>query len=105
MHPIAGYSNALQINSSKLDLIVKQCFTYYQQQPTKAGRPRSSCPEHTNAGMRWKYQCAVGSNVPLAGDKAEVEMSKQGIRAMVISALIGLFIWIALISALRELFL
>ena len=105
MHPIAGYSNALQINSSKLDLIVKQCFTYYQQQPTKAGRPRSSCPEHTNAGMRWKYQCAVGSNVPLAGDKAEVEMSKQGIRAMVISAVIGLFIWIALFSVLREIFL
>ncbi|QBQ71667.1 hypothetical protein [Klebsiella phage ST16-OXA48phi5.1] len=44
-------------------------------------------------------------NVPLAGDKAEVEMSKQGIRAMVISAVIGLFIWIALISAPRELFL
>jgi len=44
-------------------------------------------------------------NVPLAGDKAEVEMSKQGIRAMVISAVIGLFIWIAFISALRELFL
>ncbi|HBX6078861.1 hypothetical protein FD823_03265 [Klebsiella pneumoniae] len=36
---------------------------------------------------------------------AEVEMSKHGIRAMVISAVIGLFIWIALISALRGLFL
>nr|CEP30661.1 conserved hypothetical protein [Klebsiella variicola] len=35
---------------------------------------------------------------------AEVEMSKQGIRAMVISAVIGLFIWIALFCALRELF-
>ncbi|GKL46979.1 hypothetical protein NUBL13453_36630 [Klebsiella pneumoniae] len=55
--------------------------------------------------MRWKYQCAVGSNVPLAGDKAEVEMSKQGIRAMVISAVIGLFIWIALFSVLKEIFL
>ncbi|WP_323077094.1 hypothetical protein [Klebsiella variicola] len=33
---------------------------------------------------------------------AEVEMSKHGIRAMVISAVIGLFIWIALISALKE---
>ncbi|HBX8172152.1 TPA: hypothetical protein MIH42_19120 [Klebsiella pneumoniae] len=32
-------------------------------------------------------------------------MSKHGIRALVISAVIGLFIWIALISALRELFL
>ncbi|CAH5009829.1 Uncharacterised protein [Klebsiella quasipneumoniae] len=29
-------------------------------------------------------------------------MSKQGIRAMVISAVIGLFIWIALFSALWE---
>jgi hypothetical protein len=36
---------------------------------------------------------------------AEVEMSKHGIRAMVISAVIGLFIWIALISALKEIFL
>jgi len=54
--------------------------------------------------MRWKYQCAVGSNVPLAGDKAEVEMSKQGIRALIISAVIGLFIWTALISALWEIF-
>nr|DAL61774.1 MAG TPA_asm: hypothetical protein [Caudoviricetes sp.] len=35
---------------------------------------------------------------------AEVEMGKQGIRAMVISAVIGLFIWIALFCALRELF-
>jgi hypothetical protein len=43
-------------------------------------------------------------NVPLAGDKAEVEMSKQGIRALVISAVIGLFIWIALFSALRVIF-
>ncbi|HBT2544389.1 TPA: hypothetical protein MBE15_005487 [Klebsiella pneumoniae] len=50
-------------------------------------------------------RCVAPINVPLAGDKAEVEMSKQGIRAMVISAVIGLFIWIALISALRELFL
>jgi len=54
--------------------------------------------------MRWKYQCAVGSNVPLAGDKAEVEMSKQGFRALIISAVIGLFIWTALISALWELY-
>lgn len=29
-------------------------------------------------------------------------MSKNGIRAMVISAVIGLFIWIALFSALWE---
>ncbi|CAM3881660.1 Uncharacterised protein [Klebsiella quasipneumoniae] len=29
-------------------------------------------------------------------------MSKHGIRAMVISAVIGLFIWIALFSALWE---
>ncbi|ADC57961.1 hypothetical protein Kvar_2061 [Klebsiella variicola At-22] len=29
-------------------------------------------------------------------------MSKQGIRAMVISAVIGLFIWIALFCALWE---
>ncbi|SXE92870.1 Uncharacterised protein [Klebsiella variicola] len=29
-------------------------------------------------------------------------MSKQGIRALVISAVIGLFIWIALFSALWE---
>ncbi|HDV0031292.1 hypothetical protein L1C77_27190 [Klebsiella pneumoniae] len=50
-------------------------------------------------------RCVAPINVPLAGDKAEVEMSKQGIRAMVISAVIGLFIWIVLISALRELFL
>lgn len=50
-------------------------------------------------------RCVAPINVPLAGDKAEVEMSKQGIRAMVISAVIGLFIWIAFISALRELFL
>ncbi|HEO9810793.1 TPA: hypothetical protein QIM84_000169 [Klebsiella variicola] len=50
-------------------------------------------------------RCVAPIIVPLAGDKAEVEMSKQGIRAMVISAVIGLFIWIALISALRELFL
>ncbi|MBE3271342.1 hypothetical protein IMW81_05000 [Klebsiella pneumoniae] len=50
-------------------------------------------------------RCVAPINVPLAGDKAEVEMSKQGIRAMVISAVIGLFIWIELISALRELFL
>ncbi|HII0115353.1 TPA: hypothetical protein ACYX6H_000641 [Klebsiella variicola] len=49
-------------------------------------------------------RCVAPINVPLAGDKAEVEMSKQGIRAMVISAVIGLFIWIALISALREIF-
>ncbi|GJG79312.1 hypothetical protein NIHE120848_49500 [Klebsiella pneumoniae] len=54
--------------------------------------------------MRWREQRAVGLNVPLAGDKAEVEMSKQGIRALVISAVIGLFIWIALFCALRELF-
>lgn len=33
---------------------------------------------------------------------AEVEMGKQGIRAMVISAVIGLLIWIALFSALWE---
>ena len=32
-------------------------------------------------------------------------MSKQGIRALIISAVIGLFIWIALFSALRGLFL
>ncbi|PXJ09268.1 hypothetical protein DMQ69_09265 [Klebsiella pneumoniae] len=32
-------------------------------------------------------------------------MSKQGIRALIISAVIGLFIWIALISALKEIFL
>jgi len=44
-------------------------------------------------------------NVPLAGDKAEVEMSKQGIRALVISAVIGLFIWIAFFNAQRGLFL
>ncbi|EOX0146832.1 hypothetical protein ACXDJI_004474 [Klebsiella pneumoniae] len=50
-------------------------------------------------------RCVAPINVPLAGDKAEVEMSKQGIRAMVISAVIGFFIWIALISAPRELFL
>ncbi|PXK30128.1 hypothetical protein DMR24_26910 [Klebsiella variicola] len=31
-------------------------------------------------------------------------MSKQGIKALVISAVIGLFIWIALISALKEIF-
>ncbi|VUS25140.1 hypothetical protein SB6417_00090 [Klebsiella pasteurii] len=31
-------------------------------------------------------------------------MSQQGIRAMVISALIGLFIWIALCSALGDCF-
>ncbi|HCB0068234.1 hypothetical protein PXW69_21285 [Klebsiella pneumoniae] len=49
-------------------------------------------------------RCVAPINVPLAGDKAEVEMSKHGIRAMVISAVIGLFIWIALFCALRELF-
>ncbi|HHG9154622.1 TPA: hypothetical protein ACPYXL_000330 [Escherichia coli] len=49
-------------------------------------------------------RCVAPINVPLAGDKAEVEMSKQGIRAMVISAVIGLFVWIALFCALRELF-
>ncbi|EMM8812008.1 TPA: hypothetical protein NPM53_002370 [Klebsiella pneumoniae] len=49
-------------------------------------------------------RCVAPINVPLAGDKAEVEMSKQGIRAMVISAVIGLFFWIALFCALRELF-
>ena len=54
---------------------------------------------------RQQTHCCQVVNVPLAGDKAEVEMSKQGIIAMVISALIGLFIWIALFSALRELFL
>ncbi|KZR06433.1 hypothetical protein A3N63_01825 [Klebsiella aerogenes] len=54
--------------------------------------------------MRWREQRAVGLNVPLAGDKAEVEMSKQGIRALIISAVIGLFIWTALISALWELY-
>ncbi len=32
-------------------------------------------------------------------------MSKQGIKALVISAVIGLFIWIALFSALGGLFL
>ncbi|AXZ13654.1 hypothetical protein CI666_015925 [Klebsiella pneumoniae subsp. pneumoniae] len=32
-------------------------------------------------------------------------MNKQGIRALIISAVIGLFIWIALFSALRGLFL
>ncbi|HHN5943456.1 TPA: hypothetical protein ACRRGN_000880 [Klebsiella pneumoniae] len=32
-------------------------------------------------------------------------MSKQGIKALVISAVIGLIIWIALICALREIFL
>lgn len=31
-------------------------------------------------------------------------MSKQGIRALIISAVIGLFIWTALISALWEIF-
>jgi hypothetical protein len=31
-------------------------------------------------------------------------MSKQGIRALIISAVIGLFIWTALISALWELY-
>ncbi|WLY36987.1 hypothetical protein RA201_14575 [Klebsiella pneumoniae] len=50
-------------------------------------------------------RCVAPINVPLAGDKAEVEMSKHGIRAMVISAVIGLFIWIALFSVLREIFL
>ncbi|MBZ7327945.1 hypothetical protein FMK87_14245 [Klebsiella variicola] len=54
---------------------------------------------------RQQTHCCQVVNVPLAGDKAEVEMSKQGIRAMVISAVIGLFIWIALFSALRGLFL
>jgi len=54
---------------------------------------------------RQQTHCCQVVNVPLAGDKAEVEMSKQGIRAKVISAVIGLFIWITLISALRELFL
>ncbi|HBZ1113947.1 TPA: hypothetical protein MJD49_21710 [Klebsiella pneumoniae] len=53
---------------------------------------------------RQQTHCCQVVNVPLAGDKAEVEMSKQGIRAMVISAVIGLFIWIALFCALRELF-
>ncbi|HCJ3286493.1 TPA: hypothetical protein NRN35_002845 [Klebsiella pneumoniae] len=51
---------------------------------------------------RQQTHCCQVVNVPLAGDKAEVEMSKQGIRAMVISAVIGLFIWIALFSALWE---
>ncbi|EMO5616769.1 TPA: hypothetical protein MFA42_001344 [Klebsiella pneumoniae] len=50
-------------------------------------------------------RCVAPINVPLAGDKAEVEMSKHGIRALVISAVIGLIIWIALFSALWELFL
>jgi len=36
-------------------------------------------------------------NVPLAGDKAEVEMSKQGIRALIISAVIGLIFWVLFI--------
>ena len=58
-----------------------------------------------NLAHRQQTHCCQVVNVPLAGDKAEVEMSKQGIRAMVISAVIGLFIWIAFISALRELFL
>ncbi|HDG8093110.1 TPA: hypothetical protein PCO36_001678 [Klebsiella oxytoca] len=35
--------------------------------------------------------------VPLAGDKAEVEMSKQGIRALIISAVIGLIFWVLFI--------
>ncbi|MCQ3993214.1 hypothetical protein FK506_08380 [Klebsiella pneumoniae] len=50
-------------------------------------------------------RCVAPINVPLAGDKAEVEMSKQGIRAMVISAVIGLFIWIGFFNSLRGLFL
>ncbi|HCB0546864.1 TPA: hypothetical protein MYN50_001819 [Klebsiella pneumoniae] len=50
-------------------------------------------------------RCVAPINVPLAGDKAEVEMSKLGIRAMVISAAIGLFIWIGFFNALRGLFL
>ncbi|HBW8886729.1 TPA: hypothetical protein MFN36_004552 [Klebsiella pneumoniae] len=54
---------------------------------------------------RQQTHCCQVVNVPLAGDKAEVEMSKQGIRAMVISAVIGLFIWIALFSVLKEIFL
>ncbi|HBX8023035.1 hypothetical protein B7D52_14510 [Klebsiella pneumoniae] len=58
-----------------------------------------------NLAHRQQTHCCQVVNVPLAGDKAEVEMSKQGIRAMVISAVIGLFIWIALFSALRGLFL
>jgi hypothetical protein len=36
-------------------------------------------------------------NVPLAGDKAEVEMSKQGIRALIISAVIGFIFWVLFI--------
>nr|DAI73459.1 MAG TPA: hypothetical protein [Caudoviricetes sp.] len=35
--------------------MVKQCFTYSQQQPIKAGRPRSSCRRHTKHRMRWSY--------------------------------------------------
>lgn len=31
--------------------------------------------------------------VPLAGDKAEVEMSRNGIRSLVISVVIGLILW------------
>lgn len=58
-----------------------------------------------NLAHRQQTHCCQVVNVPLAGDKAEVEMSKQGIRAMVISAVIGLFIWIALFSALGGLFL
>ncbi|HCD7326694.1 TPA: hypothetical protein NPP59_001396 [Klebsiella pneumoniae] len=54
---------------------------------------------------RQQTHCCQVVNVPLAGDKAEVEMSKQGIRALIISAVIGLFIWIALFSALGGLFL
>lgn len=55
-----------------------------------------------NLAHRQQTHCCQVVNVPLAGDKAEVEMSKQGIRAMVISAVIGLFIWIALFCALWE---
>ncbi|HBX8372739.1 TPA: hypothetical protein MIH80_09525 [Klebsiella pneumoniae] len=54
---------------------------------------------------RQQTHCCQVVNVPLAGDKAEVEMSNQGIRAMVISAVIGLFIWIGFFNALRGLFL
>lgn len=42
-------------------------------------------------------RCVAPINVPLAGDKAEVEMSKQGIRALIISAVIGFTFWVLFI--------
>nr|DAL53282.1 MAG TPA_asm: glycoprotein [Caudoviricetes sp.] len=46
---------------------------------------------------RQQTHCCQVVNVPLAGDKAEVEMSKQGIRALIISAVIGLIFWVLFI--------